>query len=65
MEYKELIIRCGKTEITFSDLDSDHDIEMTIINDHDGVETYAYLNMDAITKLRDHLIYLITKTNQS
>ena len=65
MKYKELVIKRNRAEITFSDLDSDHDIEMTIINDHDSVETYAYLNMDAITKLRDHLIYLITKTNQS
>jgi len=54
-----LIIKCGASEITFSDLDKDKEIEVEIRKDDENL--YLWLNEQQIRQLQDHLTKVIIK----
>jgi hypothetical protein len=57
---RTLTIVNQKAEITFSDLDSDLDMEISIEHPHYD-DRYIYLSKENIISLRKHLDYLLQK----
>ena len=59
MNVKILNIKVGKsTELEFSDLDRDDEMEINVDDRSRDIDLFIYLNIDDMINLKNHLSYL-------